>query len=126
MNDLKINDIKSLVDVPDFSLYIFIGLVLCLLGLLLYISYHVYKKIKYKKVNMQKIYINNLKDIDIKQSKNAAYVITKYVLLLSKNENQEKLSSELIEDLNQYKYKKVANDFSAKTVDLFSKFKDTL
>ena len=126
MNELKINPIKPLVQVPDFSLYIFILLVLCILFLITYISYYLYKKIKNKKINMQKVYKRELKKIEIKESKSAAYSITKYALLILKNETQTILAKELIGELNQYKYKKTSKEFNDKTIMLLNKFKDTL
>ena len=126
MNELKINPIKPLVQVPDFSLYIFILLVLCILFLITYISYYLYKKIKNKKINMQKVYKRELKKIEIKESKSAAYSITKYALLILKNETQTILAKELIGELNQYKYKKTSKEFNEKTIVLLNKFKDTL
>ena len=75
---------------------------------------------------MKKIYIQELKNIDITKSKNAAYSITKYAQLLTKNENQTIIFDELIIELNQYKYKKESIKFSDKTIELFKKFKDSL
>ncbi len=126
MNNLKIHDIKTLVEVPDNSFYFFILLILVLVLLVILIIYFIYKKIKNKKINMQKIYIQELKNIDISKSKNAAYSITKYVQLLARDGNQKILCDELILELNQYKYRKESTQFSEKTIELFKKFKGDL
>lgn len=75
---------------------------------------------------MQKVYKRELKKIEIKESKSAAYSITKYALLILKNETQTILAKELIGELNQYKYKKTSKEFNEKTIVLLNKFKDTL
>jgi len=126
MNGLKINHIKPLVEVNDYSLYIFIFLVLSSLLVVLFIIFYIYKKIKNKKVNMQKIYIQKLKNIDIKEAKYAAYTITKYLDLLTKNNTNITVIKELNEELAQYKYKKNTHEFSESTITMYNKFKSML
>ena len=119
MNKLKIHDIKPLVEVNDYSFYLFITLVLCSIILLICIFYFIYKKIKNRKIDYSKIYIKKLKQIDISKSKNAAYKITKYCNAISKNDQQALLANALIKDVLQYKYKKHTNDFNQKTISLY-------
>jgi len=126
MNDLKIHDIKPLVEVPDYSIYLFIALILAFIIGLLFVSYFFYQKIKNAKKNNQKMYIRKIKNIDLSASKMAAYEITKYTLLILKNENQTTLSKELLKDLNQYKYKKEVQPFNESTILLYKKLTETL
>ena len=90
------------------------------------IIFYIYKKIKNKKVNMQKIYIQKLKNIDIKEAKYAAYTITKYLDLLTKNNTNITVIKELNEELAQYKYKKNTHEFSESTITMYNKFKSML
>lgn len=126
MNDLKIHDIKALVEVPDYSLYIFIFILLTFVILLIFFIYFFYKKFKNKKKNQQKNYIQKIKNIDLSQSKMAAYEITKYIDLINKNEQQAVLAKELIQELTQYKYKKEVEAFTQTTILTYKKFTDVL
>lgn len=126
MNDLKINDIKPLIEVPDYSFYIFILIILILFSLFSLLIFYIYKKYSNRGINYKKMYIQNLKNIDLKKGKNAAYEITKYLNLLEKNEKQNIIAIQLIEDLNQYKYKKENYDLNENTILLYKSFLETL
>jgi len=126
MNSLKINDIKSIVEVDDYSFYILILLVLMATAIVILFIYYLYKKIKNKKINFQKNYIQKLKDINVSESKRAAYSITKYTQLLHKNERQLSLANELILELDKYKYKKETGSFDENTLNLYKKLLETL
>ena len=126
MNRLKINDIKPLVEVSDYSFYFFITLIICFIILLTYILYFIYKKIKNKKIDYSKIYIKKLQKIDVSKSKNAAYSITKYCNAITKNEEQTLLANALIENLTQYKYKKNIPPFNKTTINLYQQLMEKL
>jgi len=126
MNSLKIHDIKNLSEVGDWSFYIFLTLVICLLAVILFLAYLLLNKIKNKKLNTQKRTIEKLKEVNTNQSKNAAYEITQYIHLLKKNELQTQLANELILDLENYKYKKVTSGFNHTTTKTLKKFMESL
>lgn len=126
MNELKIHDIKNLVEIPDISFYIF--LILCILAglIILALLFFIYKFFKNRKNNRRKEYFQILKDLDFTNSKHTAYTITKYSRLLVSNEREEKLCLELIEELEQYKYKKDVNNLSVEAKSMFERFMDSL
>lgn len=126
MNELKIHDIKNLVEIPDISFYIF--LTLCILAglIILALLFFIYKFFKNRKNNRRKEYFRILKDLDFTNSKHTAYTITKYSRLLVSNEREEKLCLELIEELEQYKYKKDVNNLSVEAKSMFERFMDSL
>jgi len=126
MNSLKIHDIKNLSEVGDWSFYIFLTLVICLLAVILFLAYLLLNKIKNQKLNTQKRTIEKLKEVNTNQSKNAAYEITQYIHLLKKNELQTQLANELILDLENYKYKKVTSGFNHTTTKTLKKFMESL
>ena len=114
----KLHDIKELEKIPDYSIFIFsilifLGIILVLTSIFLFIKY-----LKNKKTNDRKTYYNILKNIDFSDSKKAAYTITKYSRLLASNDREKKLANELIEDLEFFKYKK-----DVKNIDKMSKAK---
>jgi hypothetical protein len=110
MNELKINGIKGLVSIPDISLYILLLIIvfsLVLIGLVIYLIYKFFKN----KNNPRKEYYQMLKDIDLSDTKKAAYTITLYAKKLVKDDRDKKLADELINLLDEYKYKKDVNKF---------------
>jgi len=102
----KIHDIKDIVKIPDNSIFIYYGLILLALLLALIIIIFIIKYFKNKKVNKRKIYFDILKNIEFKDSKTDAYTITKYIRLLAQNQREKILANELINELEEYKYKK--------------------
>ena len=126
MNNLKIHDIKPLVEVNDYSLYIFISLIIIGITIFSYLIYFIYQKFTNKKQNRQKFHIQELKTMDYTQSKTAAYNITHHISRLLKDEPQTKLANELLEDLKQYKYKKEVDSFNKNSIILYKKFLEAL
>ena len=103
---LKIHDIKDIVKIPDNSIFIYYGLIFSALLICLIIILFIIKFFKNKKVNQRKIYFETLKNIEFKDSKKDAYTITKNLRLLVKSDREKILANELINELNEYKYKK--------------------
>ncbi len=126
MNEIEIHDIKQLVDIPDFSLYIY--LTLWILGVILFciIVFLLFKYFKYRKKDKRKHYYKILKKLDLNDSKNSAYIITKYARLLAISQRDKKLSSELIEELESFKYKKEVEPLSDEVKILFGRFMDNV
>ncbi len=126
MNEIEIHDIKQLVDIPDFSLYIY--LTLWILGVILFciIVFLLFKYFKYRKKDKRKQYYKILKEIDLDDSKNSAYLITKYTRLLAISERDKKLSTELIEELESFKYKKEVAPLNDEVKILFGRFMDNV
>lgn len=109
MNDdisSKIHDIKTIVEIPDNSIFIFSALIFLVLFLIFLFIVFLIKFIKNRKTNERKIYYKKLEDIDYSNTKDAAYSITVYIRLLAKSEREKKLAYEIIEELDKYKYKK--------------------
>ncbi len=123
MNELKgLRDIKGIVQVPDMSFYIFIALVI--IGVLIALSLVIYLLgiIKKRKKSKRKLYIQKLKSIDTKNSKKAAYLITKYARKLAKTKEEKGILDQLLKELERYKYVKNAPPFdeeSKKYLKLF-------
>ena len=97
-----------------------------LLILLVFIILFLIKKIKHKKVNYRKIYIQKLKDIDLEQSKDAAYTMTKYLNMIEVKEQYLQTKKDLMSSLTQYKYKKQTEQFDEKTKKLYQQLLDVL
>lgn len=124
MNELKIHDIKDLIQIPDISFYVFIALCLIIVLILLVLIFITYKYFKNKKKNKRKEYYKILKELDLKESKKSAYDISKYTRLLVSNEVEEKLFNELNEELEKFKYKKEVEPINDEVKILFGRFMD--
>ncbi len=126
MQDLKIHDIKGLVEIPDFSIYLY--MLLWILASLLFFAfiYLVYKLIKNRKKNYRKEYYKNLKEIDFSNTKQSAYKITRYSRLLAQSPREKKLMEELLEALEKYKYKKNVEQFDDEIKILYGRFMDNI
>jgi cellulose synthase/poly-beta-1,6-N-acetylglucosamine synthase-like glycosyltransferase len=106
MNELQLNDIKNLVQIPDYSIYFYYGLIMLIISIFIAIIYIIYNYLKNRKQNIRKIYFKKLKSVDFKNSKQSAYKITKYGYLLVKTHKEKQFLEDLIDQLDKYKYKK--------------------
>ncbi len=126
MNNLEIHDIKGLTQIPDISFYIFLGL--CALGitLLLILIFLLYKYFNNRKKNKRKEYYKILKELDLSNSKQAAYTISKYARLLVSSDRERKICAELIEELEAFKYKKDVEEINDEVKIIFGRFMDII
>jgi len=126
MNDIKIHDIKPLVSVPDFSLYLAIGLLVIGILVVAILVYLIYKSLKNKKADNYKKYYQILKELDLNNPKQSAYLITKYGRILAKSDTDKKILHDLIIQLNNHKYKKNIEPFCVNTKAQFQLFMENL
>lgn len=125
MNELKIHDIKALSTIPDISFYIFVLIILvsiCIISALLYLLFKYFKS----KNNDKKTLYKELNNMILKNAKLDAYVITKKGRELINNDREQKLYEELIEELNQYKYKKDVQSMNKQSQEKFRRFMDAI
>lgn len=107
MNEqLQLNDIKGLVAIPDYSFVLFCILIGIGVIFLIALIYFLLNFLKRRKHNIRKSWYKNLKELDLNDTKKAAYTITKYGLLLAQNEREKKIINQIIAQLDEHKYKK--------------------
>ncbi|MDD2780219.1 hypothetical protein [Sulfuricurvum sp.] len=107
MKDLNIplNDIAPLVEIPDYSLYYFIAVVLIAVALSLALILALIKQIRKRRVNLRKERFIALSSVDFSDPKRAAYTISELGrVFASDNERTEKAYHNLFERLAPYKY----------------------
>ena len=126
MNEIKIHDIKPLVEVPDYSFYFFYGLILVACVIFTLLAYYLYKYLKNKKQNVRKEYYKSLKNNNFTNSKKSAYDITKYGTLLARSDREKQLLNDLVSKLEEYKYKKDVPNFDDETKALYDNFLNSL
>ncbi|MGM0518031.1 MAG: hypothetical protein ACQERD_00140 [Campylobacterota bacterium] len=125
-DNLELYDIKDIVSIPDNSIFFFIGLIIALILLVAIMLISIINYFKNRKISTRKRYYITLENIDFKNPKKAAYTITKYARLLATTNTEKKLASELIENLEKYKYKKVVSSIDNKTKAMLSTFLDVV
>lgn len=108
----QLRDIKGLMDVQDYSLYIFIALVIGLL-ILVYLSIRFLVKFLRKNTPI-KIAKKKLKNLDLNDTKQSAYTITKYAPYLNQEED--------FSYLEKYKYKKESIEFVEEDKEKIKRF----
>lgn len=124
---LNIHDIKPLVEIPDYSIYLYYFAIISSVFLGLFIIYFLYKFFIDKKNNQLKKHYKYLKNIELKNPKDDAYLITRYGRVLAKDDRSKKLLDDLEEDLQDYKYKKeIPEQFSKETKVKFDNFLESI
>jgi len=104
----ELRDIKPLLEIPDSSYYIFLGLIFLGLTIVILIIFFLIKKFwKKRKIDMQKVYFEQFKNLDWSEVKTSAYEATKLGRLLTKdNERAKEIYGQFVPMLEAYKYKK--------------------
>ncbi|WP_419770405.1 MAG: hypothetical protein ACNI3C_01015 [Candidatus Marinarcus sp.] len=126
MNELAINDIKPLVEIPDASFYLFITLLILLCVVLIGLLFLLFGFFKNRKKSERKEQYKYLKELDLTDAKKASYAITLYARKLARSPQEERLCNKLIEDLEQYKYKKSVSALNKESLNKFHIFMDEL
>jgi len=123
--DIPLHDIKTIVDVQEYSLYYFIGVVLLVFILLMTMGYLAYKwYVKRNAYNQRKEHFKLLHAIDLKNTKNAAYALSKYgATFKDDGERQIGMYANITARLEQYKYKKSVEPFDKETLGYIELYK---
>ena len=104
MEELK--DIKGIIEVPDYSLWILLGLTTGVLLFLIFVIYYFKnRRKKRKKLTSKQIAMKNLKEIDFDDTKNAVYSFCGNFQYFINEKNKESFE-ELQKELEIFKYKK--------------------
>jgi Tfp pilus assembly protein PilO len=123
--DIPLHDIKPILEVQEYSLYYFMAL--CLFGILLLsgLVYIFYKKMKAKKrFNIRQEHRKLLKNLDVKDTKNAAYSITLYGFTFKDDSpRHSEMYKNLSQRLEAYKYKKNVECFDEEVLGYIELYK---
>jgi len=122
----KLKDIKPLVEIPDFSFYAYLITISIISVAMVILIYKIFKIFTSKKISKREILIEKLKKIDLKDSKKAAYLITKYGREVVNDDRSYKIFEELLKRVQKYKYKKRVSAMDEETKRYFKLFIKTL
>ena len=120
---IKINDIKDIVQIPDYSIFYFIAILLLFSIILIFLFIKLYKYFFNQDKRNRKKYLSKLEEIDLNNTKKASYQISKYSRLLVTNDENKILCDKLNTKLEDYKYKKNIFPFDDQFKKLFLDFK---
>ena len=123
--DVPLHDIKTIVEVSEYSLYYFIGVITLIILVLTIIIYLVYKYLQKRNAyNQRKEHFKFLNSIDLKNTKNAAYQISKYgATFANDGERQAGMYKNITQRLEQFKYKKDVDSFDEETLAFVELYK---
>jgi len=122
MKDLNIplNDIAPLVEIPDYSLYYFIAVVLIAVALSLALILALLNQIRKRRVKLRKERFSALSSVDFSDPKRAAYTISELGrVFASDNERTEKAYHNLFERLAPYKYAPKVEKIDEETIGYY-------
>lgn len=125
---LQLHDIKTIVEVEEYSLYY--SVILSVIGVLI-LSGAIYLLIKWfknrKRYNKRKEYFKALKDIDLSDTKKAAYAITHYGGLYKEDsQRHEEMFLNISKRLEAHKYKKEVESFDEETLGYIELYKEMI
>ncbi len=122
--DKALRDIKPFIPIEDYSwlLLIITVAVGVVIGYLLF--KRVYKStLKGCKIDCEKYYFYKFSNIDWSNPKKAAYLATRYGLVLAKDRRRKELFRQLREHLEQYKYKQEITKVDETTMSYYNLYK---
>ncbi len=121
--DEKLRDIRALEHIDDISLYLFVALVLFILAVVGGIFYMIYRHFRDKKRDLtKKEVLKRLKEIDLSNSKEASYKITKYARYLADDERSKKILAQLEQRLKRYKFIPNPPEFDQESINYYNLF----
>ncbi len=115
MEELK--DIKGIIDVPDYSLWILLRMIVCVIfSLVLAIYFFKNRRKKRKKPTLKQIAMKNLKEINFDDTKCAVYTFCENFQYFIDEKNKESFE-QLQKELEIYKYKKEVEKLSEEQIN---------
>ena len=102
----ELRDIKPLLEIPDSSYYIFLLLLVVVGIIVLAVLFFLFKKFWLnRQVNMKKVYLKELKAVNWRDSKKAAYAVTELGRKLVEEERSSEIYEQILPMLEKYKYR---------------------
>jgi len=126
--DVPLHDIKTIVEVQEYSFYYLLGSVFLAVLALSVLVYLIYKYIqKLNAYNERKEHLKLLNLLDLTDTKNAAYAISRYGITFANDGVREsEMYKNITSRLEQYKYKQSVEEFDEETLGYIELYKDML
>ena len=126
--DVPLHDIKEIVEVQEYSFYYLLGTVFLIIVALSVLGYFLYKYIqKINAYNQRKEHFKLLNSLDLTDTKNAAYAISKYgATFANDGQRESEMYKNISSRLEQFKYKKSVEAFDEETLGYLELYKDMI
>ena len=126
--DIKIHDIKPIVDIQEYSFYYFLGISFVALLFVGAIAFLIYKYIKQKNAyNVKKEHLKLINELDFTNTKESAYAITLYGATFKDDSDRHKeMYKNIVDRLEVYKYKKDVEVFDKEILGYIDLYKGML
>ncbi|QFR49083.1 hypothetical protein FJR48_04825 [Sulfurimonas lithotrophica] len=123
--DIPLHDIKTIVEVEEYSLYYLLGISAAAIVVLFGIGYLIYKYFKNKnRYNERKEHFKIINSLDLSDTKKAAYAISLYGATFKDDGDRQKgMYENLTDRLEAYKYKKQVDSFDKDTLSYIELYK---
>ncbi len=102
----KLRDIKPLVEIPDFSFFLYLLFIIVATTLAAVVVYFLIRLMGRKKKDRRAEILARLRNLDLNDAKKTAYELTKYGRYIVTDESRARLYEDLVRKLTRYKYKK--------------------
>ena len=124
-NEIPLHDIKPLLEIQDYSFYYFLAVVSIVSIIVLALLYLMYRYFRgKKKFDIRKEHYKILQNINLKEPKKAAYLLTQYGATFAEDSDRhQKTYKEMLDKLEKYKYKKSVDDFDRETLRVIELYK---
>jgi hypothetical protein len=125
---MELHDIKPIVEIEEYSIYYASALLLLILIAVIAVGYLLYRYIKHRnRVDIRKVHKQKIEDIDLHNTKQAAYDLTYYgATFKDDTPRHHKHYDLMIHHLEPYKYKKVVDDFDSETLRHIENYKEIM
>jgi len=126
--DIPLHDIKPIVEVQEYSLYYFLALSFAALFLVAAIGYLLYKWLQKRSAfNLRKEHYRLLGSLDLKSTKESAYLVTSLGATFKDDSPRHKeMYENLTERLEKYKYKKEVDEFDKEILGYIELYKEMI
>ncbi len=117
----ELRDIKPLLEIPDYSYYLFLGGAFLLLFLALLALFFLVKKMwRERSVDLKQRYFQALKNVDWENAKKASYQVTFLARKLCEDDRSKEIFSQLLPMMEPYKYKKKVPSVDIETLKQYN------
>ena len=126
--NIQLHDIKTIVDVQDYSFYYFLGISFIAVILVVGTIYLLIKWFKNRnRYNQRKEYFKKIKRLNLKDAKKSAYAITFYGgLFKDDSPRHNEMFKNITQRLEDYKYKKDVEKFDKETLGYIELYKEMI
>ena len=123
--DVPLHDIKEIVEVQEYSFYYLLGVIFLSVLVLSVLIYLIYKYIqKINAYNERKEHFKLLNSLDLSDTKNAAYAISKYgITFANDGQRESEMYKNITSRLEQFKYKQYVEEFDVETLGYIELYK---